>query len=424
MLDIKKKLYKMLSNKYLPIIFITILFAFVHISLKQLADDIWFRDIISNKSLISYITMRYNTWTSRLIIETCLTSILSIGFWLWKIMDVIIIDILYISFSKLFNREKNIYVNWAIALLIILYNFKEMSSAGWAATTLNYIWPLSLGLFSLICFKKLYYNEHIRIIEYILYFLSLLYATNQEQMCIILLGVSLIFTFYYIFTKNKKLIIPLIFTIFCIGSLVFIFTTPGNNLRKIQEIKTWFSGYGLLTFTDKVIISITSTIGEYLFSLNKIFILFMIILLFAIYLKYKKTWLMIFPSIPIGVYLLSNILPWLKDKKIKVGILYDFIPINNMNFDKIEAYIPFIICVLIILSLLVSIYLIFGNTKDSLFCMFILTIGILSRMAMVFSPTLYASGGRTFIFLDFSMIIVIIMIIKNIKRYTKYPENY
>ena len=107
MLDIKKKLYKMLSNKYLPIIFITILFAFVHISLKQLADDIWFRDIISNKSLISYITMRYNTWTSRLIIETCLTSILSIGFWLWKIMDVIIIDILYISFSKLFNREKN-----------------------------------------------------------------------------------------------------------------------------------------------------------------------------------------------------------------------------------------------------------------------------------------------------------------------------
>ena len=38
----------------------------------------------------------------------------------------------------------NIMILW----LILLYPVDRMAGAGWAATTVNYVWPLSLGLFS------------------------------------------------------------------------------------------------------------------------------------------------------------------------------------------------------------------------------------------------------------------------------------
>ena len=55
------------------------------------------------------------------------------------------------SISKIFvkndeNKKDNIIM---LVAMILIYPIMQMNSAGWAATTINYIWPMALGLFSL-----------------------------------------------------------------------------------------------------------------------------------------------------------------------------------------------------------------------------------------------------------------------------------
>ena len=58
--------------------------------------------------------------------------------------------------------------------------------AGWYATTLNYVWPLALGLYGLSYIIQIISNEKISIAQQISYVVASLYAINQEQnVCIV-----------------------------------------------------------------------------------------------------------------------------------------------------------------------------------------------------------------------------------------------
>ena len=108
-----------------------------------------------------------------------------------------------------------------------------MHQAGWAATTINYMWPLATCLFAIIPIKKIYDNEKIRIWEYPLYTIALLFAGNQEQTSAILVCVYLIFTII-VTVRSKKINPYMLFqTILAIASIVFILTCP----RKLYKAR-------------------------------------------------------------------------------------------------------------------------------------------------------------------------------------------
>lgn len=415
MLNIKNNIKKILHNKYFPIILLTIIMIAFHLRFQITGDDFYFSNVLNSDSIVKYLINRYNSWTGRLIIEFFLASILSIGFWLWKIIDIIVVDILYIVIAKLINSEDQEYINWLILIFILLYKFTAMRSAGWAATTLNYLWPLSFGLASLIPIKKLIQGKKIKWYEYILFTLALIYSANEEQMCIILIGTYLLICIYTFVFCKKKNVLPIIYLGLCIISIIFIFSCPGNSIRKNQEILNWFPGYNMLTFIDKVAISITSTMAEYICTFHLIFIIFTFLLFLVVSVKYKNIFYRGIALVPLIINIIFSINTLTKNNSIKIIELYDFKHINNLNYDKLSSYIPITLCILMILLICISIYLIFENNKSTLLCIFIFIIGLLSRMALVFSPTLYASGERTFIFFTFSMIIIMLIILKKLK---------
>lgn len=172
----------------------------------------------------------------------------------------------------------------------------------------------------------------------------------------------------------------------------------------------------MITFSDKIMISITSTIAEYIFSTNLLFIILLFLLLMIVCIKYNSICYKLIAAVPIIIYSFVGLGNITGNMKIKVLNLYDFVHVTNINFDKIQSYIPFIICIFMIVTLFVSIYLVFGNTKGSLICLYTFIIALLSRMAMVFSPTLYGSDRRTFIFFDFSFVIIMVYIIANLDK--------
>ena len=80
--------------------------------------------------------------------------------------------------------------------MILIYPIVLMNGAGWAATTINYMWPLATGLFALIPIRKIWDEEKIKFWQYPLYIIAMIFATNQEQVCAILLGTYLLFTVF------------------------------------------------------------------------------------------------------------------------------------------------------------------------------------------------------------------------------------
>ena len=164
-------------------IFVFILMVYKHCIVQLgVADDVWFLDIAQNRDLIDYLFERYFSWTSRLIIETILLVLLRLPSIIWIVLDSLMFVLSYYSMIKILNSQKSLRINLVLFILFITFPFSFFGSAGWYATTLNYVWPLGFGLYSLSYIQPLYNEEKMNILAKVLLILSLVISTNQEQM--------------------------------------------------------------------------------------------------------------------------------------------------------------------------------------------------------------------------------------------------
>ena len=91
-----------------------------------------------------FTVMRYYSWSSRNIIELFLVLLSYYSPVIWKIADMGILMLLAVSCVKITEAKDNIILKWIVIFMILLYPFIEMSTAGWIATSTNYLWPASL----------------------------------------------------------------------------------------------------------------------------------------------------------------------------------------------------------------------------------------------------------------------------------------
>ncbi len=160
-------------------------------------DDKVFLESVTGTSIWSYVGPRYYNWSSRLIIEFVLCGVLKISKYLWILLEALMVTLAGYSISKLFvknneNKFENIIM---LVSMILIYPITQMNSAGWAATTINYMWPLATGLFALIPIRKIWDGEKIKFWQYPLYTVGLIFGSNQEQACAILFGTYILLLF-------------------------------------------------------------------------------------------------------------------------------------------------------------------------------------------------------------------------------------
>jgi hypothetical protein len=401
MKEIKNKFYRLQKNDNFPFLILFFGMVLIHFIIRlNHGDDLYFKDVLLHQNLIEWLRERYMTWSSRLIIEAVMVSILTISLKIWNIIDVLIILLLGVSIARVFTSY-NRKTNWIIVCMIFIYPFLDMSSAGWAATTINYLWPLSLGLYSFIVIKKIYNNENIKKYEYILSILAILFSANQEQMCAILLPIYFILMVFFII-KKKNIIFIGIQTVLVLFSIIFIFTCPGNKLRKASEIKNWFCDYGMLSFIDRVQLGYSSSIGKIIFQCNIIFVTLCLVISVCIFNKYKSKILRVISLIPLVSTIYCSFNSNFANSITRYGI------INFENYDSLTPYILLIYIGMLCLCVLISIYFCCKDKVKACMLIFMIIIGTASRMAIGFSPTIWASSDRTFLFMYFSFIIVAI----------------
>ncbi len=420
-------------KKYYPCILFIIYIIFIHSRmLTTYGDDIWFANF-KGKPLLDIMINRYMNWTSRFILDTCLFIFNGLNKYIWFIIDIFMWILCYIEINKMINKENKTKLSLILALIIILYPTIDMGSSGWVTTTIVYIWPLALGLYAFNKLSKIYNNNKLKIYEIILFVISLIVASNQEQVCLLLAGFTFVFlvdTYYKKKEVNKGLLGVMILLILMLLNHLLC---PGNAVRLDISVKTSFPDYNKLNLIEKMGLSLNNTYEMILGIRNYIYLAFVIILTIFNYGKNKN-----YINVVIGLILIVSaiVLPQLNIFNLSSNYGGYLCP-TGKNCLKVLPLIGFntktyLISLLVsIISIAGVIYLLFNTyIKDKnmrLFMPITFLAALLSRFIVGFSPTLFISGYRTGIFMYFIFIILIIKMIKDMKLkdkdYYKFLSN-
>ena len=378
-------------------------------------DDAVFLENIHGASILSYIGPRYFNWTSRFLIEFVLCFVLKISKYLWILIEALMVTLVGYSISKLFIKDNKNEKTSMLVFMILVYPITAMSGAGWAATTVNYMWPLATALFALIPIRKIWDGEKIKFWQYPLYAIALIFASNAEQACAILLGTYLLFTIFMIM-KNKKIHpFMIIQTIFVIASLIFILTCPGNAVRTAKEIEEAFKDFEMLTVLDKIGVGFTSTMGLIVEKANTVFIIMTVIIAIYIFNNYKERLYRIVALVPVfSIFITCFNLQTTKLIFPSIGafrglITEEQVMLTAANSNNLLYVIPFMFAAINFICVIMSILLIFKNLKNNV-ALLVFLVGLASRLIIGFSPTVFLSRERTMLFFDFAMIIVTFLV--------------
>lgn len=396
-----EKIKELMNKKYVYYVCLFIFVFALHLFMRPgEADDLWFINNYTGNPL-SFAYMRYMQWSSRFLIEMVLVFIASLPLIVWKVLDTLMIVLLFYSGNKLLNIKNRKILIFEIFLIMIL-PWKVFGETGWIATTLNYTWPITLGFYGF----SILLEEKTNFLKQIISFFCIIFACNQEQMCCVMLAFIIICFCIRTFQKknNKAFLIPFII---CILMGVLHIICPGNSMRQISEMQTWYPAYQNFDVLDKISIGIISTVTAILFDFRIIYIAFIgMLILYIKYLPLNKKLSYIIQFILV-CFIFINIYPFDSTQLMFYSKAQESIVITFMNF----------VLPVLLFSLLISIviYLIL-KTKNKYNYMFVLLFlsGICSRLILGFSPTVYASGKRTVIYFYIVCYLLTIFIMKTI----------
>ena len=129
-------------------------------------DDYYFMTCLDDTSFGAFMVKRWYGWSSRLVIEGVLVLVLQQPILVWKVLDILVSVLIAWLLCGFFcsgygkhgsgssiQTDKNTLSGTRTVVpltslilflcLLLSYDFREMDSAGYMTTTINYWWPLA-----------------------------------------------------------------------------------------------------------------------------------------------------------------------------------------------------------------------------------------------------------------------------------------
>lgn len=345
-----------------------------------------------NFNYLYFAIFRYMTWSSRLLIESATMY--------FSLHELIFIFSAFLATLFLLICSRKLCPNFPLLPGVLLFLFFPRTlfvSAGAIPTYTNYIFPASLLIFSL------YYRTSKYILVKVLSMIFFVFSIMQEQLAV--------YSFLWLLfecvrdLKNKSLKkFDIVYLSFSILAILSVKLSPGNSIRIMQETQNWFPNFKSLNIIQKISLGILET-GENLLTISKpyLFILFFLVLILIISLLTKRVLSFILSIFVILLLIASKL-------KFNLSLYKIFLISKNANktgvfVNNIENYSAVFIYLLIFIFILLSLYFVVDKEKR-IWYVYLLTIGMVGRMLVSFSPTIYASGARTHLPVMISLFII------------------
>lgn len=404
-----------LKKYYMFMILFIFVLAYFMLTKKANDDLDCIKDLVG-RSLKDYLIYRYNNWSSRLIIDGMMIMLCkNVKYKVFCVLNAATYVVMTIIISKIFNKEQNKNINIFLCFLVLLYPLSHLGSAGYIATSINYLLPLTCLFYSMYVVLQIINNKKFSKISYIIAIITTLIACNMEQTCITFVALLFFIEIFSIIKKKNKKKDWYIIVLFAIAiiELIFIAKCPGNSVRYNSEIKARYNNYANYGLKEKIYLGIIPTASEIL-NQKIIFTVFALLLMIYTFGKSKNKILRTLSVIDFSFFLLMGTFSNLT-KTIYQNSSKFFEIINSQDIYGNSIALPNLICLAIILFVSLSlIYLLYEVFDHKLEYPLILIVGFASRIMMGFSPTIFASCSRTAIILYFSALVLSLIIYREL----------
>lgn len=410
-----KKFYK----ENLPFILMTGIFLVYHLLITvTTGDDVeYFKHALDDLSLLEFIKIRWEGWTSRIIIEVIIVVLESCTL-VWKIIDVVLLICIVYMMCKMSGNIKN---SWICCFFAIIYPFEDMSTAGWIATTVNYIWPLWGIVYVTYILRKHTKKIKLKWYEYIIGIAAVLIGSNQEQSAIVMLVLLVMICIYQLSTKilnNYYLYVLLILNFISLGVITIC---PGNIKRKQVECLNRVPNFSEFSVFKKMFLGIANVEREFISNVNVVAIAIFITMAVLVYKKTKSVHKVLISSIPIFITFCHCIVV----SAFPIWNKFFFKPEKSFDIGEVEGK-SFLIIIYTILTILGFIYACYQLIGEEKICYWgslgLIGVSYASAVVLGFSPTLYVSAERVFIFFYFSMIFVCYLCVSKTSKHIVFSD--
>lgn len=369
--------------------------------------------------LVEYLSQRWAKWTSRIILEGLIIPLSPAA---WAVVDSFMFVLIWHAFLHITETQKDNQMRWAVCALVLCYPLVEQSSAGWIMTTGMYIWPLALGLYAISIVARAVRKEAVGIVRIVLGCIATLVAANQEQMAAILAGVLLVMLAWEALRKRfHPFMVAMLAVVF--ADIALTLACPGNSARLSNEIAYWMPSFASYTPLHKLYLGITDTLDRYVYEGIVPSLLLAGTLAVAVFVDKKSPlWSKALAIAPLAIIVAGS---WLAPA-LDVNLHYlverflarPDLQAGGRNLGSLATGMILAFCIA------ATCVKVFGWNRKGWLMLAILCAGFASRIMMGFSPTLFGSGDRTFVFFDFTMLLVAAYSLKEIRdRSTKAFDN-
>lgn len=351
----------------------------------------------------------------------------------FSVYIMFIMFLLLNSISKLIeiDNKYRTFLNVFISCAIMTYSYVDLQSAGWIVTTCCYFVPLTFTIVSLLPIKKFLENKTLTKKEYILYSFALIIAVSGAYQGLACMDMCYFFIFLYCaFTKKefkKNYVFVIILLVFSVATLTDQ-STIGRTAIEIQKRMPAFEMYNLL---NKIDIGFFSTMGWLIFGKNNFIPFLFVVMSILINEKYHKIHLTLFCfsneiiRLVFSHTYLSNLSINAFDLQPKTFATSNYGLFNLESISKLSTYIMYFVICIVIINTIVQMYLLCDNEKTLYIVSLILLVGFISRFILMLTPNIFGSQQRTFIYLNFSIILsTIIIFSKNITMIDEKKKEY
>lgn len=299
-------------------------------------------------------------------------------------------------------------------------------SVFWFTGSFNYVVPVAFALVAYLPFYELFYPNDTKVERF--WSLSIVpivcTALSSEQVSI---GLILIISGTFLLAKIRKKNIPfhliLLFLLLVIVSIVSI-TAPGNWLRLEQETKIWFSDYSNFGLFERITLafgfSMTAIINQWYYLMVLLWGASSVLLI-----THAKKWYTRLLSLLLFVYALVagirfitslNIIPESSITR-NLEVLFSFPFLLGPNLVDTATISVYIFWSLGLVLLPITWLLGLKQEQNGISYAYLYFVALFLIMASGFSPTLFASGGRTGFVPNVILLIILIRILLEIKPY-------
>lgn len=376
------------------------------------------RKSFANQSIIDEVKFaisEFNNWGGRIFVDSVIRILLHY-LWIWKILNAILYALIAKAIVYLIDAKED-RMKWAVVALMFLYPQSYNMTAGWAVTSMTYLWSVSIGVLFFAMLKHYIQKDYHgvrRFVELLVMTIILVYATDIEQgaffIAIILAAMCII---------DRNLIKEKIwFLLVSIGMLCVHLLSPGNQNRGVLEMH-WFPDYNQVSLLQKIEIGLSSTIFRFVYKYNTTFLILAVLMTIIIYTHYKEKEIrfvgacLLLTEAVFGVFM-----PMVSSEYTNLGEIADHMTDHGMiNFDKafrFAEYVPFAYMLFISCLIMVGCYLCIKDKRIAVYAIVGLIASVGASVAIAISPTIWASRDRTLTLFYFMLISLCALYVKEI----------